>query len=201
MSIILLVVLAGIFLVDAGIVFGLAWILVRLINLFSGMCGRAGWRPSLWQKVGLALAVLTVMPITLNLIRHGERARLAEDDKPWEGTLAGFRSVALLTDSLEDPNWHQPGECGPRRCQALLYHHAVAAMLTSATTPAVGAELDSGMKLTRYRLKHRLWCPPNEHMDDRNNGRNLEFLAHEAKGECLIAEPAGLADADAVVIH
>jgi len=113
----------------------------------------------------------------------------------------GARTIALVTDLLEDPNNYSPGVCGHRRCQALLYHHVVQAVLTSPTLPAFGAPPDAAMKVTRHRVERRPWCPPNQRMDDFHDGRNLDFLAHQAEGECLVAEPATLAEADVIIVE
>jgi hypothetical protein len=151
------------------------------------------------MSAGLVLVFGFVLPLGLNQLHHYERSEMVVTDRPLVGSLVPVRTLALLTDLPEDKNWADRTECGPRRCRSLLYHHAVDAFLT-ALPPRFGAALDPNMPVTRYRLDHRAWCPPIEHMDERSHGRNIDQLAVAASGECLIAEPATLAAADAIVL-
>lgn len=180
-----------------GILFYVVRILVRsLIARFAPVTERQ-W-PVKWISVALVAAIAFGFPLVANLIRQYERAALVREDMGWDGKLTGAHTVALLTDSVEDKNWHKPGECGPLRCRQPLYHHVVDAILTGSP-PSIGARLDPAMTLTRYRLDRRPSCPPIENLE-RANGRNLDELAGAAAGECLIAEPATLESADAIVL-
>jgi hypothetical protein len=152
-----------------------------------------------WMSAGLVLAFGFVLPLALNQLHHYQRSEAVATDRALVGSLVPVRTLVLLTDLPEDKNWADRTECGPRRCRSLLYHHMVDAILI-ALPPPVGAALDPTMPVTRYRLDHRAWCPPFEHMDERGQGRNIDQLAVAASGECLIAEPATLAPADAVVL-
>jgi hypothetical protein len=187
-------------------------ILVLLANvaIYVGLflLARRGMRRLLPSMVGLwhngAAAVLVVIvvvgvPTAYNAFYRHERQALVSGDIAWTGSLTHTKTLAILTDAPEDPNWYDRKECGPLRCRALLYHHAVDAVLV-AFPPPIGDRLNAAMRVTRYRLDHRTWCPPIEHMDERRHGRNLDQLAAAAAGECLISEPATLGDADVIVL-
>jgi hypothetical protein len=187
-------------------------VLVLLANvaIYAGLflLARRGMRRLLPSMVGLwhngAAAVLVVIvvvgvPTAYNAFYRHERQALVSGDIAWTGSLTHTKTLAILTDAPEDPNWYDRKECGPLRCRALLYHHAVDAVLV-AFPPPIGDRLNAAMRVTRYRLDHRTWCPPIEHMDERRHGRNLDQLAAAAAGECLISEPATLGDADVIVL-
>jgi len=157
-------------------------------------------RPRWWVRLAIAAIIIVAVPLLLNFIRHRERANLVRDDISWSGLQEEVGAIALLTDTLEDKNWHVPGECGPLRCRSLLYQHIARAVLVGSPPP-IGKALDPALKLTRYRLEKRAWCPPLENLDGRRHGRDMTELAGLAAGECLVSEPATLADADTIVLH
>jgi hypothetical protein len=160
---------------------------------------RVPWRSRWRVRAAMAVAIMVFVPLLLNVIRQHERVRLVRDDTAWEGSLSDLGTVALLSDEFEDKHWPMRGECPPRRCKALLYQHVARSVLVGSPPP-VGATLQPALPLTRYRLDHHAWCPPLQRMDDHQGGRNLAELMHLAAGDCLIAEPATLANADVVVV-
>jgi hypothetical protein len=201
-AVLLIVILVVISIANAMLFAGLYFLSGGVLRLLVGVFApnKSGWQPRWWAGVALAATIMVVVPILLNLIRHHERITLVDEDKTWEGSFSNVGAVALLSDRLEDntfePAWRL---CEPHRCKGLLYGNRAKAFLTGSPPP-VGTPLDPTLMVMRYRIEHREWCPPLEHTEDRRDGRNLAELVKLAAGECLVGEPATLADADIVVV-
>jgi len=177
--------------------------LFLLARLAAGwLLGLIAGSPSQWARNTSAVALTTLAvfaaPLSLNQMHRHQRATEVRGDIAWAGSLTHTKTLAILTDEPEDHNWYDQKECGPLRCRALLYHHAVDAVLV-ALPPPIGTQLDPSTPVIRYRLDHRAWCPPIEHIDGRRNGRNLDQLAAAAAGDCLVSEPTTLGDADVIL--
>lgn len=166
-----------------------------LLGLIVG--ARSRWAQNTLAVVLTALAVFAV-PLAINQMHRHQRAVQVRDDVAWTGSLAGTKTLAILTDEPEDHHWYDQKECGPLRCRALLYHHVVDAVLV-ALPPPIGTQLDPATAVIRYHLDHRAWCPPVE-IQGRRNGRLLDQLMAGAAGDCLVSEPATLGDADVVLL-
>jgi len=172
----------------------------RVVNVVLAVLApnKPAWSPGWWARAAITLAIMVVVPLLLNSIHRYERAALLTGEKPWEGSISEIGTLALLTDSVEDKGWPFPGQCEPRRCRGLMYQHLARAVLIGSPPP-IGTTLDPSLKVTRYRIEHRPWCPPLEGIN-RPGGRNLLELMSLAEGDCLIAEPETLADADVIVV-
>jgi len=156
------------------------------------------WSPRRWVRAAIAVAIMIIVPLLLNSIHHYERATLLTGEKPWEGSISEIGTLALLTDSVEDKGWPFPGQCEPRRCRGLLYQHLARGVLIGSPPP-VGTTLDPSLKVTRYRIEHRPWCPPLKDIDG-HDYPNLMELMSLAEGDCVVAEPVTLAGADVIVV-
>jgi hypothetical protein len=172
----------------------------RVVNALRAVFApnKPAWSPSWWVRAAIAVAILVAVPMLLNSIHRYERAALLAGDKPWQGSLSEIGTLALLTDSFEDKHWPIRGECGPRRCRSLLYQHLARAVLIGSPPP-VGSALDPSAKVTRYHIEHRPWCPPLKYLDHPDYRDPTELMSL-AEGDCLVAEPATLAEADVIVV-
>ena len=106
----------------------------------------------------------------------------------------------MLSELLETGAQHAPDDCSSRRCRRPLYRHLVDAQLL-AKSPPFDAPLDPAMPVTRYRVERRDLCPPVPNDRGHFGEMTLEELALAAMGQCLVAEPAMLGDADVVVLE
>jgi hypothetical protein len=198
LTILLILILAVILIANAMLIGGVYFIISCLLGAY--LKDRAGWRRSRWVRAAATAGFLVALPVLLNTFNHYERYSLASDEKAWDGSFDKFGVVALLSDRLEDkqavPAWRL---CEPHRCKGLLFGQRAKAFLVGPP-PSVGTSLDPAWKVVRYHIEQRAWCPPLVRMDNTHGGRNLAELTHLAAGECLVGEPATLADADIVVV-
>ena len=183
-------------------IYGAAFFVARtVINLvIPRLAPRKTEWPRNWPAAIATLVFAIALPLLLDCRHHWERARLTESDLVGEGSLAHTPAVAVLMWRAEELASHQYNECGPRRCLAPLYQNLVDAVLV-AKAPPFDAPLDPAMPVTRYRVEHRAWCPPLERRSSRSAKQNLELIAESAAGDCLVAEPATLDAADAIVLY
>ena len=116
------------------------------------------------------------------------------------GSLAHTPTVAVSCGARKIGSSHRDNECGRAAAGLLLYQHFVGAVLV-AKPPPFDAPLDPAMPVTRYRVEHRAWCPPEGRRSSRSAKQNSEFIAELAAGDCLVVEPATLGAADAIVLY
>jgi hypothetical protein len=195
-----IIILVGSIIANLLLIAALYFLPCRVVNAVRTVLApnKPAWSPRRWVRAAIAAAIVIFVPLLLNSIHRYERAALLTGEKPWEGSISEIGTLALLTDSVEDKGWPSPGQCEPRRCRGLLYQHLARAVLIGPTPP-VGTALDPSLKVTRYRIEHRPWCPPLDRIKDYGS-RNLLELMSLAEGDCLIAEPTTLADADVIVV-
>lgn len=198
LTVLLILILAVILIANLVLIGGLYFIISCLLGAY--LEGVAGWRRSRWVRAAATAGFLIALPASLNAFNHYERYSLTSEEKAWDGSFDKVGVVALLSDRLEndkvEPAWRL---CEPHRCKGLLFGQKAKAFLVGSP-PSAGTALDPARKVVRYHIEQREWCRPLSATDDALGGRSLAELTHLAAGECLVSEPATLADADIVVV-
>jgi hypothetical protein len=171
--------------------------------------GRIG---SVVAPLAILLGVAVALPAYLNRSVNAELKALSEGDRDWSGFQSPPQTLALLVPQ-SSPRDTGPSDCADV-CQRLLYNGSVQAVvagpsLSGSAEPAYRE--DAGF--TRYRIERRPSCPAVKIVEAGHwqgetrpgalsHGTRVsdQIKARIAGGECLIAEPAGIAEADAIVI-
>ncbi len=141
------------------------------------------------------------MPVGVNVGLHHHRTKLWQGDIAWTERLDDVHRPALLfrpdaiwaryrhgrvQDAEELESW-----------RSLLLTHVVDAVLVGPP-PGFGKDLDPASPLVRYRWERRPWCP-SVPASTAYEAPGYDELFRMAVGECVIGEPATLADADAAL--
>jgi hypothetical protein len=153
------------------------------------------------------LATAAAWHINRPLMKEWEK--LSAADHPWTGTREGIRVIALLADRAAAGG--NPSLC-LALCQRLLYSGTADSVLEGASpTDTESSIADTAQFVIRYRVERRASCPPVRLPDGaiRESSLNIfnkrqlldDVKIRIAAGNCLIAEPATLAESDLVVVN
>ena len=175
----------------------------RIAHILLALVGVRFWPFS----AVLALAALAVVPLLENRRLEAAVATLMSGDMDGIVEPPAMRTLAFVTaGSARDK-----GRCDDF-CQRALLKQSVGRIVMIKAKPPLG-EPDDASEGTMYRLEQRAACPDFDLSDGMNNlsmpGEIRQWgdkspadllRLKAASGTCLIAEPARLSDADAVLV-
>jgi hypothetical protein len=184
-----------------------------------GLIGLAAWKlPGIHRSIRLASAIAAIgavagfLPHMLNQPVTDRVTELKASDKALVAPIAAARRLALLRPrTTAHRDIETETDCG-ELCQRLLFNGALDEVLLGTALDFVSEPMPV-QRVMRYRVERRDSCPavkvPNAGAwQEEKNAWGVAFStivsdrvkARIADGECLIAEQATLADADAVVV-
>ncbi len=187
-----------------GIPFMTSLLLIQLVSE-TKRGSRVHWLQNLRAHLAfaacVALATGVVVPVGVNIGLHHHRAELWQGDIAWTERLNGVHRPALLF--RPDAIWarYRHGRVQDAKelesWRSLLLTHVVDAVLVGLP-PGFGKDPDPASPVVRYRLERRPWCPsvPSTRSYE---APGYDELFRMALGQCVVGEPATLADADTVL--